>query len=126
MMDFFDSNVVLVQATFIGLVLALSVQVPLRMGVFSFAGAGSYGIGAYLAGIITIKYETPGIVAVLITMVFTAVIGLVLGLVISRLAGLYLAMATVAFDLIISVLAITVITVAARCDGLGSLCTTIR
>ena len=39
-------------------------------------------------------------------MVFTAVIGLVLGLVISRLAGLYLAMATVAFDLIISVLAI--------------------
>ena len=56
MMDFFDSNVVLVQATFIGLVLALSVQVPLRMGVFSFAGAGSYGIGAYLAGIITIKY----------------------------------------------------------------------
>ena len=87
MMDFFDSNLVLVQATFIGLVLALSVQVPLRMGVFSFAGAGSYGIGAYLAGIITIKYETPGIVAVPTTMVFTAVIGLVLGLVISRLAG---------------------------------------
>ena len=64
MMDFFDANLVLVQATFIGLVLALSVQVPLRMGVFSFAGAGSYGIGAYLAGIITIRYETPGIVAV--------------------------------------------------------------
>ena len=106
MMDFFDANVVLVQATFIGLVLALSVQVPLRMGVFSFAGAGSYGIGAYLAGIITIRYETPGIVAVLITMVCTAVIGLLLGLVIARLAGLYLAMATVAFDLIISVLAI--------------------
>jgi branched-chain amino acid transport system permease protein len=106
MIDFVDANAVLIQATFIGLVLALSVQVPLRMGVFSFAGAGSYGIGAYFAGIITLKYETPGLLTILVTAVFTAVIGLLLGLVIARLAGLYLAMATVAFDLIISVLAI--------------------
>lgn len=106
MMDFFDSNAVLVQATFIGLVLALSVQVPLRMGVFSFAGAGSYGIGAYLAGIVTLKYETPGLLAVVIAAAFAAVVGLLLGLIIARLAGLYLAMATVAFDLIISVVAI--------------------
>jgi branched-chain amino acid transport system permease protein len=38
-------------------------------------------------------------------MLITAVIGLLLGLVIARLAGLYLAMATVAFDLIIGVIA---------------------
>lgn len=106
MTEFFDSNVVLVQATFIGLMLALSVQVPLRMGVFSFAGAGSYGIGAYAAGILTLNYSPPGIVAVLAAAVLTAVIGLLLGLVIARLAGLYLAMATVAFDLIISVIAV--------------------
>ncbi len=106
MTDFFDANVVLVQATFIGLMLALSVQVPLRMGVFSFAGAGSYGIGAYAAGIITIAYSPPGIVAVLAAAVITAVIGFLLGLVIARLSGLYLAMATVAFDLIISVVAV--------------------
>lgn len=106
MTDFFDANVVLVQATFIGLMLALSVQVPLRMGVFSFAGAGSYGIGAYAAGIITLNYSPPGIIAVLAVAVLTAVISLLLGLVIARLAGLYLAMATVAFDLIISVIAV--------------------
>lgn len=106
MTDFFDANVVLVQATFIGLMLALSVQVPLRMGVFSFAGAGSYGIGAYAAGIITIAYSPPGLVAVLAAAVITAVIGFLLGLVIARLSGLYLAMATVAFDLIISVIAV--------------------
>jgi branched-chain amino acid transport system permease protein len=106
MSDFLDANAVLVQATFIGLVLALSVQVPLRMGVFSFAGAGSYGIGAYLAGIVTLRYETPGLLAVLLAAAVTAVVGLLLGLVIARLAGLYLAMATVAFDLIISVIAI--------------------
>jgi branched-chain amino acid transport system permease protein len=104
--DFLDANAVLVQATFIGLVLALSIQVPLRMGVFSFAGAGSYGMGAYLAGIVTLKYEIPGVLAVVIAATATAVVGLLLGLVIARLAGLYLAMATVAFDLIISVIAI--------------------
>jgi branched-chain amino acid transport system permease protein len=106
MTDFFAANVVLVQATFIGLMLALSVQVPLRMGVFSFAGAGSYGIGAYAAGIITVAYSPPGLVAVLAAAVLTAVIGFLLGLVIARLSGLYLAMATVAFDLIISVVAV--------------------
>jgi branched-chain amino acid transport system permease protein len=106
MSDFLDANAVLVQATFIGLVLALSVQVPLRMGVFSFAGAGSYGIGAYLAGILSLRYETPGLLSVLLAAAVTAIVGLLLGLVIARLAGLYLAMATVAFDLIISVIAI--------------------
>lgn len=106
MSDFYDANVVLIQATFIGLMLALSIQVPLRMGVFSFAGAGSYGIGAYLAGIVTLKFATPGFAAVLLAMVVAGAIGLLLGLLIARLAGLYLAMATVAFDLIISVLAV--------------------
>lgn len=106
MTDFYDMNIVLIQATFVGLVLALSVQVPLRMGVFSFAGAGSYGIGAYLAGILTLRAEMPGMMVVIVVALVTAVIGLLLGLLISRLAGLYLAMATVAFDLIITVLAI--------------------
>jgi len=105
MSAFYDSNLVLIQATLTGLVLALSVQVPLRMGVFSFAGAGSYAIGAYFAGILVIREDVPALVAVGSAMVVTAVIGLLLGLVISKLAGLYLAMATVAFCLIITVIA---------------------
>ncbi len=105
MSSFYDSNLVLIQATLTGLVLALSVQVPLRMGVFSFAGAGSYGIGAYLAAILVLKQDAPALVAIALTVVFAAFVGLLLGLVIFRLNGLYLAMATVAFDLIISVIA---------------------
>ena len=105
MSAFYDSNLVLIQATLTGLVLALSVQVPLRMGVFSFAGAGSYAIGAYFAGILVIREDVPALVAIGSAMVVTAVIGLLLGLVISKLAGLYLAMATVAFCLIITVIA---------------------
>ncbi len=90
-----------------GLLLALSVQVPLRMGVFSFAGAGGYGIGAYAAarswsstraGPRSPRSSSRPIVG--------SVVVLVLGLMIFRLNGLYLAMATVAFDLIIGVIAI--------------------
>ena len=78
------------------------------MGVFSFAGAGSYGIGAYAGG-------DPGDPPATWPRSSrssawpcssTRVIGLVLGLLIARLNGLYLAMATVAFDLIIGVIAI--------------------
>ncbi|NJC71855.1 branched-chain amino acid ABC transporter permease [Planosporangium thailandense] len=106
MMSFYDSHLVLFQATFTGLILALSIQVPLRMGVFSFAGAGSYGIGAYLAAILVIKQDASAFVAIGAAMLATAVIGLLLGLLIFKLNGLYLAMATVAFDLIIGVIAI--------------------
>ncbi|RBY83678.1 branched-chain amino acid ABC transporter permease [Geodermatophilus sp. TF02-6] len=106
MSGFLSTNLVLVQSTLSGLLLALSIQVPLRMGVFSFAGAGSYGIGAYGAGILVLRYEYGALPAIALTVVATAVVGLLLGLLINRLAGLYLAMATVAFDLIISVVAI--------------------
>lgn len=106
MIDWYYGNLVLVQATLTGLVLALSVQVPLRMGVFSFAGVGSYGIGAYAAALLVIHLQLPALAAIGLAMVLTAFIGLLLGLVIARLAGLYLAMATVAFDLIIGVIAI--------------------
>lgn len=106
MIDFFDSNLVLVQATFTGLLLAFSVQLPMRMGVFSFAGAGSYGLGAYTAAIITIRYDLGAIPAILVAAVGAAVIGLLLGLLIAHLSGLYLAMATVAFDLTVSVLVV--------------------
>ena len=106
MIDWYYANLVLVQATLSGLVLALSVQVPLRMGVFSFAGVGSYGIGAYTAALLVIHRQMPSLQAIGLAVLLTAVIGLLLGLVIYRLNGLYLAMATVAFDLIIGVIAI--------------------
>jgi branched-chain amino acid transport system permease protein len=105
MTTWYFSNLVLIQATLTGLVLALSVQLPMRMGVFSFAGVGSYGIGAYAAALLVIHQKLPALQAIGLAMLITAFIGLVLGLVIARLAGLYLAMATVAFDLIIGVIA---------------------
>jgi branched-chain amino acid transport system permease protein len=88
------------------------------MGVFSFAGAGSYGIGAYLSAILVLRQGFNGLVAIAVAVVVAAVIGLLLGLLIFKLNGLYLAMATVAFDLIISVIAINGGTLTGASTGL--------
>ncbi|WZH52414.1 MAG: branched-chain amino acid ABC transporter permease [Nocardioides alkalitolerans] len=106
MSAFYFTNLVLIQATMTGLLLALSVQVPLRMGVFSFAGAGAYGIGCYAGAILVLDYEMGAIPTIVLTCIGTGLVVLVLGILIQRLNGLYLAMATVAFCLIISVIAI--------------------
>jgi branched-chain amino acid transport system permease protein len=103
---FYDSNIVMIQATFVGILLALSIQVPLRLGVFSFAGAGLYGVGAYVGGNVVIRFELPALPVIAVGAASAAVVGLVLGLVLQRLNGLYLAMATVAFDLMVGVVAV--------------------
>lgn len=105
-MSWYAMNLVLIQATITGLLLALSIQVPLRMGVFSFAGVGAYGIGSYAGAVLVLDHQMTALPTILITTLAGAVIVLVLGLFINRLNGLTLAMATVAFDLIISVVAV--------------------
>ncbi|HJY24800.1 MAG TPA: branched-chain amino acid ABC transporter permease [Actinomycetes bacterium] len=106
MIDWYDANFVLVQGTIINLLLALSLQVPFRFGVFSFAGVGAYGIGGYTAAILILERQVSAVVAILGAMVVGVVVCFVLGLVVARLAGLYLGMATIAFTLIIAVVAI--------------------
>jgi|GEM_PF-455443 len=106
MSSFYLTNLVLVQATITGLLLALSIQVPIRMGVFSFAGAGAYGFGCYAGAILVLDYQMAALPTIVIAGLASGVIVLVVGLLIAKLNGLYLAMATVAFCLIISVVAI--------------------
>jgi branched-chain amino acid transport system permease protein len=101
----FLSHQILVQSTFISLLLALSVQVPLRAGVFSFAGIGSYAIGAYTAAILTIRMQLAPVLAIGAGVVLAAVAGYLLALLVARLSGLYLGMATIAFALFLGVLA---------------------
>lgn len=106
MSDWYSSNLVLIQGTFINLLLALSLQVPFRFGVFSFAGVGAYGVGGYAAAILVLERETPALVAILGALVLGALVSWVLALVVARLGGLYLGMATIAFTLIVGVVAI--------------------
>lgn len=99
------SHLVLVQSTFISFLLALSIQVPLRAGVFSFAGVGSYAIGAYTAAILTIRAQLAPVLAIGAGVVLAAVVGYLLALLVARLSGLYLGMATISFALFLGVLA---------------------
>jgi branched-chain amino acid transport system permease protein len=105
MSDWFTAHEILIQGTFISLLLALSIQVPLRAGVFSFAGIGSYAIGAYTAAILTIREQVAPVVAIGAGMLLAAVVGYLLALLVARLTGLYLGMATIAFTLFLGVLA---------------------
>jgi len=106
MSDWYAMNVVLVQTTLTTLLLALSIQVPLRFGVFSFAGVGAFGIGGYTAAMAMVHGEWTTWPAVLLGMVVAGVCTFALGLVVQRLSGLYMGMATIAFTLIVSVLAV--------------------
>lgn len=106
MTGWYLSHIVLVQTTLTVLLLALSIQVPLRAGVFSFAGVGCYGIGGYAAAIAVSRYEMSTFTAIALGTVLAGVAAYLLGLVIQHLTGLYLGMATVAFTLIVSVLAV--------------------
>jgi branched-chain amino acid transport system permease protein len=102
----FVSHLVLVQSTLISLLLALSIQVPLRAGVFSFAGIGSYAIGAYAAAIMTIRLQVAPVLAIGVGVVLAAAAGYLLALLVARLSGLYLGMATIAFALFLGVVAV--------------------
>lgn len=103
-MNFFDSHQVLLQTTAIYAVLALSFQVVLRTGVFSFASVGFYGIGGYTAAKLTLD-GMPIVPALLIVVVSCAAVGYLLALPFVRLRGLYLGMVTVAFDQVLLIVA---------------------
>jgi branched-chain amino acid transport system permease protein len=103
-MNFFTTNIILVETTLIVILLALSIQIPLRLGVFSFAAIGYYAIGAYGSAILMLEFGWGSWEAVIAATLFATVIAFLLGLVLARLTGLYLGMATIAFDLILVVI----------------------
>jgi branched-chain amino acid transport system permease protein len=76
----------------------------LRMGVFSFAGVGFYGLGTYTTAILVIRSGWSTFPALAAGMILAAVVGALLALLLRRLSGLYLGMATIAFDLIVGVI----------------------
>jgi branched-chain amino acid transport system permease protein len=84
---------------------AMSYQIALRSGLFAFISAGFWGVGAYAAADIAMKTSYPWALGILIGIVLSAAGGLLLSLLLLRLSGLYLGMATFAFDLVAGVIA---------------------
>ncbi|WAC56594.1 branched-chain amino acid ABC transporter permease [Gordonia sp. SL306] len=106
MTDWYNANAVLLQQTLTTILMALSIQIPMRMGVFSFAGVGAFGIGGYTAAAAMIHLGWATFPAILLGMLLPGVIVYLLGLIVAKLNGLYLGMATIAFTLIVAVVAV--------------------
>jgi branched-chain amino acid transport system permease protein len=70
-------------------------------GQVSLGHAAFFAIGAYTAGVLAQSARWPSVLCVLAAAVFTAIVGYLLGLPCLRLSGLYLAMATLGFTLIV-------------------------
>ncbi|MFW0795881.1 branched-chain amino acid ABC transporter permease [Gordonia sp. CPCC 205515] len=106
MSDWYYANTVLLQQTLTTLLMALSIQIPMRMGVFSFAGIGAFGIGGYTAAAAMIHLGWSTFPSIVLGMLIPGVVVYLLGLIIHKLNGLYLGMATIAFTLIVAVVAV--------------------
>lgn len=104
MSSWYFSHLTLIQGMLISIPLALSVQIALRSGVFSFASIGFYGVGAYGTGILTMR-GWPVLPAMLLMIVASGVVAYLMSAPLIRLRGLYLGMVTFAFDLILTVVA---------------------
>ena len=72
-------------------------------GQISLGHAGFYGLGAYVAGILSGSYEWPVWVAIIFTALVVGLIALIVGWPTLRLKGNYLVMATLGFNLIVNI-----------------------
>ncbi len=103
--SWYSANATLIQNVLITGLLAFSIQVALRTGIFSLAGIGFYAIGSYTAALL-VKKGWSTVEAMAATTALTILVGYVLAVLLVRLRDLYLAMATFAFDLMIGVIAL--------------------
>lgn len=102
MLHFLASWEVFFQTVLVNALLAFSVQIALRAGVFSLAGVGCWAIGAYTLSILSLR-GVNSVAAIAAAVAIACVVSYVLALVLVRLRGLYLGMATVAFNQMVGV-----------------------
>ena len=84
--------------------LALSIYLTLACGLLTVANAAFMGIGAYTAAIMTLKLEWPFPLALAGGALLPLAVALIIGRPTLRLAGVYLAMATLAFGEVVRIL----------------------
>lgn len=73
-------------------------------GQISMCHAGFYGLGAYLSGVLSLRYGVPPVLGVLCALLGAGLSAVLIGLPALRLRGHYLAMATLGFNAILSVM----------------------
>lgn len=88
----------------INVMLAISVYVPLSSGQLSLGSAGFMGIGAYTSALLTIHFDLPLYLTIVLGALMAGIIGVIVGIPSLRLTGVYLAIATLGFGEVIRVL----------------------
>jgi len=105
MNDWYLSNVTIIQSCLIAAMLAMSMQVTMRVGVLSVAGIGFYGLGQYSTALLVLHGILPWGLAIAVTALACGVLAYALARVLSRVRGLYLTMVTLGLVLVLTVVA---------------------
>jgi branched-chain amino acid transport system permease protein len=88
----------------INIILGISIYITLSSGQLSLGNAGFMGIGAYTSALLTIHFDIPIFLGVLMGAVVAGVFGILIGIPALRLQGVYLAIATLGFGEVIRVI----------------------
>lgn len=88
----------------INVILGVSIYITLATGQLSLGHAGFMSIGAYTSAILTLNYNVPIVLGLLIAALLTGLVGVLIGFPALRLQGVYLAIATLGFGEVIRVL----------------------
>jgi branched-chain amino acid transport system permease protein len=101
--------------------LALSQYIVLRAGVFSVATPALASIGAYTAGIVTLRTGAGAMVGIAAAAAMGTVIAVILSVPLARLRGVFQAIATVAFSQIVLSLALYATELTGGANGLNGI-----
>lgn len=100
-LDAFGTYDFLVRESLILLLVALSIYLVLKAGMFALPQIGFMGIGGYVAAISSQELSMPMAGRLVAAALAGALAGVVLGLLLARLDGIYLAIATIGFSEIV-------------------------
>lgn len=90
-------------------------------GQISLCQGGFFGVGAYVSGVLALKYGVPSALGLIAATAGAALSALVIGLPALRLRGNYLAMATLGFNAILSVLFNELVSLTGGPNGLAGI-----
>ncbi|MBP6018686.1 MAG: branched-chain amino acid ABC transporter permease [Burkholderiaceae bacterium] len=90
-------------------------------GQISLCHGGFFGLGAYVSGVISAKYGFPVVFGVFSAVAIAALSSLIVALPTLRLRGHYLAMATLGFGVILSVLFVELVDITGGPNGLSGI-----
>ncbi len=110
----------------INAIAALSLYFSLRAGIFNLSTVGFMAVGAYTAGILSLRLAWPSALGIAAGVALSVILGLLLVFSILRLKGHYLAIATLSFAAIVQALALNLDSLTNGPGGLVGIPATVR